>query len=326
MNNKEYKLSFVIPAYNVEKYVERCLDAIYSQQINENNFEVIVIDDGSIDGTLSVVKKIQKCHANMQVISQKNCGPSIARNNGVALSKGRYIWFVDADDYIAEDSLKIAFQIIEDNSPEVLFFSIKVIKIDGSSFTQIIPDVLTENLMNGIQAMRKGFNIGSACMGIWNRDYLDKLQLRFLPGVNNGEDALFVFSATLQAKRIMVINKPLYVYKKRSESLTTAIVSPDIYLKMKMGDVKIAQYLRGLSLHYSDIVPEIASIADSQYRKILFGLVYSLYKNKSRYKKSGVNEQVLQQMKEVGLYPVECSFGTWKKNLFCFFLNHFFCF
>lgn len=93
-------LSIIIPAFNVEGYIGKCLNSIYSQDISETEYEIIVVDDGSTDNTLQVVQQICSLHSNLRMIHKTNGGVGSARNAGLEASKGDFALFVDADDWI----------------------------------------------------------------------------------------------------------------------------------------------------------------------------------------------------------------------------------
>lgn len=97
-------LSIIIPAYNVENYIVRCLSSIYQPNSDESRFEVLVIDDGSTDNTLLVANEFSSSHSNIRVIHKPNGGVSTARNIGLDKSIGKYIMFVDADDWLGGKS------------------------------------------------------------------------------------------------------------------------------------------------------------------------------------------------------------------------------
>ncbi len=92
------KISFIIPAYNVERFIKRCLDSIYS--IGVESQEVIVVDDGSTDATSEIIESYRHTHPDMLIISQPNRGLSAARNSGLEKATGEFVWFVDSDDYL----------------------------------------------------------------------------------------------------------------------------------------------------------------------------------------------------------------------------------
>ena len=105
-NKRPVLLSIIVPAYNVESYIRECLDSVFDNLSadNENNVEVIVINDGSLDGTLDIVREYNKEHP-LILIDQKSTGVSNARNCGMRVASGKYLMFVDSDDYLVSDSL-----------------------------------------------------------------------------------------------------------------------------------------------------------------------------------------------------------------------------
>jgi len=98
-------ISIIVPVYNVEKYVHACLESIYRQHLDEERFEVIIVNDGTKDRSMDVIQDIIKAHTNITVINQENLSLSVARNNGIAAAKGEYILMPDSDDLLIDDSL-----------------------------------------------------------------------------------------------------------------------------------------------------------------------------------------------------------------------------
>lgn len=112
--------SFIIPVYNAESVVERCLKSIEKQTFDD--YEVIIIDDGSVDQSLNICQKYADLHQNWSVLKQSNCGPSCARNHGIEQAEGRYICFLDSDDYIDDNYLRQLYSVIDREPPDVIFF------------------------------------------------------------------------------------------------------------------------------------------------------------------------------------------------------------
>jgi glycosyltransferase involved in cell wall biosynthesis len=100
------KLSIVIPIYNVEKYLAKCIESVLNQDIPTDEYEIILINDGSTDSSLQIAEKFVQMHPYIRLISQENQGLSAARNRGLDESKGEYVWFIDSDDWIQTDILK----------------------------------------------------------------------------------------------------------------------------------------------------------------------------------------------------------------------------
>ena len=314
------EISFVIPAYNVEKYIERCLDSIYHQDIEESLYEVIVIDDGSTDRTMQILERIQQNHKNLYVFSQQNQGPGSSRNLGIDKSKGKYIWFVDADDYLLENSMSAFFYEIEDEDIEIFCFPFKLIQPDGSMYDEIFPHTLTNRCMAGKDAINKGFNKWAVWMSCWNKDYINRIKLRFLPDVIRGEDALFAYIGIIQARKIKIIDTPLYVYERKQGGLTT-VNNFEVYKRQRFGDIRIAKSLNDLFLKYKNVDREMSTMIRIHFQQVHFGLTLSLFMNKKRYRKLRINKEVVKQMKNADLYPLKPPFYSLKKKLLSYILN-----
>lgn len=110
-------ISIVIPTYNAEKYIERCVDSICRQTYE--NLEIIIVDDGSGDGSKAVLQRLEQKDSRIRVIHQKNKGPASARNTGVQLAKGAYLLFVDSDDWISQDHVQHLYQILTETGSDI---------------------------------------------------------------------------------------------------------------------------------------------------------------------------------------------------------------
>jgi len=116
------RLSIIIPVYNVEEYIDRCLQNIFKQGISTNDYEVILVNDGSTDKSVEIANKHKKARPNIHIIHQENSGPGVARNTGIDNAKGDYIYFLDADDYLIENSLAMLLDCAEKEQLDLLGF------------------------------------------------------------------------------------------------------------------------------------------------------------------------------------------------------------
>lgn len=118
------RLSIIIPFYNVEQYVAQCLDSVYHQDIPEEEYEVICVDDCSPDNSLSIVERYAEKHANLVIVRNAfNRKLGGARNAGMEVATGKYVWFIDSDDFIEENCLKTLLEIAENNDLDMLHFN-----------------------------------------------------------------------------------------------------------------------------------------------------------------------------------------------------------
>ena len=136
----EELISVVVPVYNVEKYLERCVDSIIKQTYK--NLDIILVDDGSQDNSGKICDKYKEKYNNIQVIHQKNQGLSIARNNGLAIAEGNYITFIDSDDWIKKDMIESLFNAMHKYKADIA--SVAVYDVYDSG--QVIKNVKYKNV------------------------------------------------------------------------------------------------------------------------------------------------------------------------------------
>lgn len=207
-------LSIVIPVYKVEKFIYQCLDSIYSQGMDENWFEVVVVNDGTPDKSMDVVDKFRD-HTNLTIINQTNQGLSVARNNGMDKSKGEYVWFVDSDDWLEPNALSEVKEYIEKYPDVEVFASVLMMNYekDGTKEKEYKPNL---NVRSGRDYMFRNHNANrGACQRyIFKRSFLQEYDLRFMPGVYH-EDGEFSNRMLYLAKSLMIIPKPVYNYRIR---------------------------------------------------------------------------------------------------------------
>lgn len=216
-------LSIIIPIYNVEKYLERCIESILKQDLSQ--VEIILVNDGSTDKSLSIAKKYKEKYINWILINQKNKGLSGARNTGINAASGQFLWFIDSDDYIIDNAISSLLSVISDNK------SINIIATD----TNIIYEQdyehkikhITRNLPNsGIylttELYQKGyiFPFSGATFYIVNRTFLIKNHLFFKEGIYF-EDMLYTPLLLSQSTQCYYFKYPLYNYYVRKGSITT---------------------------------------------------------------------------------------------------------
>ncbi|MDY7394108.1 glycosyltransferase [Aureibaculum sp. 2210JD6-5] len=215
------KLSYIIPLYNAEKYLKQCLDSIYGQQINKRDFEVIVIDDGSTDKSLLKANKIAEQYDNIKVYHQDNKGVSATRNKGIELAKGKYIWFIDSDDYIISDTANLLIECLEKNNLDILEF--QLIRTESRALNISIhnnPSLSDIKVLNGkIYASTRGYN-ESCCTSIYKREFLLSTSLRFIEG-RIMEDMAFNAEIVPLSNRIAYFPLDVYRYVINPKSIWT---------------------------------------------------------------------------------------------------------
>lgn len=219
------RLSIIIPFYNVEQYIAQCLDSVYQQDIPEEEYEVICVNDASPDGSREIVKEYQKKHTNLILIEhEKNKKLGAARNTGRKIAKGRYLWNVDSDDMIAPNCLKEMLETCEKNELDVLMFGVRNLR-DGKLYNRD-KGVWDESIKTttGFSFMRdqgkqNPWFISAVWTQIYRRAFLDEQQIHS-PEINMGEDVPYTYASIVLSQRMMAINVPYYIYRDNTASLT----------------------------------------------------------------------------------------------------------
>lgn len=204
------KYSVIIPAYNSEKTIKRCVDSITSQ--NRSDVEVVIINDGSTDETENICKALQVKHNNIVYICKENGGVSSARNSGLSVANGEFVMFVDSDDYVDGNCFDIIDKYTGSNADFYQFgFSVVangVIK-EVREFSECQPNALSEKeafISKGIISR----SINSPCAKVFKRKIIEENNLRFCEALSIGEDLTFVFTFLLSATKIERLMEKIY--------------------------------------------------------------------------------------------------------------------
>lgn len=213
-------LSIIIPVYNVEKYIGRCIESCLKQDLPRDEYELLIVNDGSQDGSMDVVIKFVSQHNNIRIIEQENAGLSAARNTGIKEAKGEYLWFVDSDDDIKADILKQLVYKAYSKRLDVLCFGINVIKENETCVYSIYAEK-EDFVYDGVNYISKVIMPASACVALYRRKFLLDNDLCFKVGVVH-EDQEFTPRVYCMAKRISYINVPAYNYWVRNGSIMTS--------------------------------------------------------------------------------------------------------
>lgn len=218
------KLSIIIPVYNVENYIEECIQSVLNQMTEDT--ELIVVDDGSTDRSLEVIYKLQK-ESNFIVIPQKNSGVSVARNKGMAQSSGEYIVFMDSDDYWREDTVSQLMPIVNQVHPDMVRFNAIPFYEDGVALDYTVVNYdLSEHLDEGrlyegiaLKANLDSFK-ASPCLYVFKKSLVEENGILFEENIIH-EDQLFSTQLFLETKSMVYLNEDLYYRRYRLNSITT---------------------------------------------------------------------------------------------------------
>ena len=214
------KVSIITPTYNAEKYIGRCLD--YSLGQSYQNIEVVVVDDGSSDSTLEIVKQYVKNDSRVKLVQQKHSGPNAARKKGIKAASGDYIMFVDADDFIDDDAVKILVE------------SLRKSKVDSARFNadhyenkKMVHPIFCSEIKEGIidsdkmsEMLLTTYKMNSLCFRIYKKASLEKIRA-FDYSIRFGEDFLVNLEICNSIKKTLIIDNVLYHYCNDNLDSTT---------------------------------------------------------------------------------------------------------
>lgn len=269
-------VSIIIPAYNAEHHISRCLESILGQTYQ--NLEILVIDDGSTDGTYSIVKGISYRDNRVKVFTQKNAGVSAARNLGVDNAQGKYMTFVDADDYVREDFIEKMAEHIEHYDLVICGYNLMRNKI--------VPMLLDKSRRltkrEFFKLMFCSKLITGAC---WNKLFYTNIvhnnQIRFPVQFIVNEDRVFCMLYYQYCKKVFYVSEPLYQYWYNEKSCT------HLKYQNKIFDIKQVAFLDSMEL------------------------IENMYQNESEYVRACINSKKVRYCVNLMFQMVAC--GNYEK-------------
>lgn len=221
-------LSFIIPVYNVEPYLKECVNSILEQC--GTDCEVLLIDDGSTDGSGMICDGFSENNTNVRTLHQKNRGHSAARNVGLEMAIGKYIAFIDSDDYIGQGCVKDILNWIKTTDADICFMEGYKLFPDGT--TESLGDEIDRKQVLGKSkeevfrhlATRPKYP-GSACTKLFRREFLTEKELRFPTNLTHAEDLTFCLNCFLKADKFDALPCPFYYYRQNRKGSMTSNVN-----------------------------------------------------------------------------------------------------
>ena len=221
------KLSIIVPAYKVEAYIEKCIRSLEDQDLPKEKYEIIVINDGSPDRCREIVEELQKELSNIILINQKNQGVSMARNNGIAIAKGKYIMPIDPDDYVLPNSFgRIIMRAFTDNL-DVLYLGFDILDADGTLEWSTDYKRLKGEIYDGVGGYfaSRGNTVRDPDRSwaiLYRKALLDQFNIGYPKNVPYLEDGLFLLKVFSVAKRVGFEDHQFYQRTTRPGSATNS--------------------------------------------------------------------------------------------------------
>lgn len=269
------KVSVIIACYNAEKYLAEAIYSAANQSLSASDYEIIAVNDGSTDETLSILKAYSKEYSNIKVLNKENGGPSSARNLGLKEAEGEYIYFFDADDIMEYDSLECLYNRAKEQNADMV-----IARYDIFSKTKKSP-VTNINEMVQQDTIDKYDTRILWTFALWNKLFkksvIDENDITF-PPVSNAEDGVFVFRYTCKTKKITGLDKIILHYRKAyngvADSITTAVSKKSIVGYMTAHEIIYKTITDGMLCDY----PDLKSIDDIEKNLKLSLYINEFYK------------------------------------------------
>ena len=304
------KISIIVPVYNVEKYLERCLDSIFVGNTYDGNFEVIAVDDGSTDNSYDILQEYASRHKQLKIYHQENQGSSVARNKALDVATGKYIMFVDSDDFVEQDCINTILQEALTTDIDVLFFDFNVISENGVVKSSSCPCFAENEIFTGEEYILRKSDIGSPWKSLYRRELINELGLRFYPGIIH-QDTEFLLRLFPFVKRILYKKLVVYNYYNIGESATRTY-NPSKIKKIIFSDFIIAYNIKKIISTLPS--PQIANLYDKQMNSLFVSSIIraGMY---NKTVKNGFLAECIDYIKSMKCYPIKGKTLSWKTTI-----------
>lgn len=253
------EVSIIVPIYNAEKSVARCIDSILSQEYTD--FELILCDDGSTDKSGQIIDEYREKDERIRVLHKENTGVSDTRNQGIAVAKGKYIQFLDADDWITVDATKLLVRTMKEGGCDLVisdFYRVIGERISHKGDIDADGILTQEEFAEYMMVNPADFYYGVLWNKLYKREIIEKYHLKMDESVSWCEDFLFNLEYLLHTKRIAALQVPIYYYMKTEGSLATQGINLSKTIKMK---ISVFEY-------YNDFYKHVYEEEDYEKRRL----------------------------------------------------------
>lgn len=296
----ELLLSYIIPVYNTERYVLRCLCSIVNQQLWPDDYEILVVDDGSTDRSRDIIADFAREHHQVRLLTQANAGVSASRNLALEQARGRYIMFIDSDDRLGDDVVHRLLQRAVDEDLDVLSFNYNCEDGDGKPLPHTRDDNYhTTGVASGYEFLQGHSMTPYVWRFIIRRSYLEQEGWRFDTSLIVCEDGALISRFLLNAKRMAHDATIAYNYISRSDS---AMHNPDrAHLRRRIiSQVDAAASIDRAARDFEASMGQPAPASVYGVRNVY------LYFSMTKALTCGLVDEILDRITNAGLFPFPC--------------------
>lgn len=310
------KISIIVPVYNVEKYLNRCVDSLLNQDIDKNQYEIILVDDGSPDRSGVMCDEYSQKYSNIHVVHKTNGGLADARNAGLDVAQGKYIMFVDSDDYITENVLQQILGIAEQYNTEICVYKLLVLDENNDVIPNKHPNQQFELYhIYDSEDVLYTIDISSVCAALYSRDFINSHNIRFTKGITH-EDVDFSNRVYALVHRILFTEVLVYFYYWNPESLNRSTDIEKIKkkylddLQVAYNSISFAKQNNLSSRKTTFFIRRTNSLVVSQLFGFIIGSLPSVIKH-----------EYITKAKSLGLLPIKGRALNWKTTIVGWCLN-----
>jgi glycosyltransferase involved in cell wall biosynthesis len=285
-------VSFIVPIFNGEKHLKRCIDSLLNQNIPFDMYEIVFIDDCSQDNSIDIIKECQNTYPNIKlIVNEKNLKTATACNIGVNFANGEYIWLVGQDDWIKENCLEMLFNKCVDNNLDIIVFNYNRVNEKGDKIHSAEVFKNSE-VLKGDKFIRDNFSdciqqylLGYEWRALFKKDFLISNNIRFTDGAIY-EDTTYLFKAILFADRFQSISDYLYNYRVNTNSIT------DINKKYRGALIYEFAFVAGnevlelselIKVEYNEYSQILERIAGWYFKSFSYKIIYASLKEKKTF-------------------------------------------
>ncbi|MBF0699721.1 glycosyltransferase family 2 protein [Streptococcus danieliae] len=290
---KDPFLTIVVPVYQVEKYLERCVDSILNQ--NYQDYEIILVDDGSTDRSPEICDEYAEKFEQIQVVHKKNGGMSEARNTGTTLAKGKYVYFIDSDDWLDSSCFEQVIPLVEDGNYDLVCFGRQFVKSEDEALRQVAePEIRSVTGYDAyLEMMDQGWVTGFVTDKIYKVSLFRENNIEFPIG-RYYEDLGVLYRILLNSNQVLLTNQVFYHYFLDNPNSITAS-----WNQKKVQDM--LEFYK--DAHHSEIVLDNLQesdqhIADVYYVNGLIHVLSSIYKSGYEKEYEYIVEDILNEIKK----------------------------
>lgn len=315
MEEGEIKLSVIVPVYNTEQYLRRCLDSLVVQDFSSEDYEILVVNDGSTDGSLNILHEYAEKYSNIHIFTQTNAGVSAARNKGIDEAKGRFICFVDSDDAIVPNGLSYVYNRFVKDSVDMIRFFVKF-ETEGDVVSPPTPPLKSSVIFEG-EGWNYLYKYGCETFSVgflYRRSFIKKGNLYF-GDYKWSEDLLFVTLFLLLNPRIISVSFNLYRYYIRPNSATTTHSEDHSRRCVEDGMLVNELLMKKVDSLEDDLLCAVVQECLSRRMATVFSRAFYANYSLKEFR------HLITRAKKIGLLPMRCQTSSVSSVIYMYTIN-----